>query len=218
MRTFATRTRLCAVSIFVLIGASLAQGGTADHAAGASTMPTMPGMPSAADAAAAPETQGQILLERVKGLEGKWDAQTKMGVLTDIFKPFALGTNMLMEEWINGKQITSTIFYVVNGELRADHYCDFLNQPRYTAVPSVDPSVLDFEFREATNLDTHPTHFHTAKWTVVDSTHLNQEWLILGGKKPVSQIQMQFTKRADGALAPDPTQLAAGTPVPPKNP
>ena len=218
MSTFATRTGICAVSVLMLAGALPAQGGTADHAAGASTMPSMPGMPSAADAAAAPATQGQILLERVKGLEGKWDAQTKLGVLTDIFKPFALGTDMLMEEWINGKQITSTIFYVVNGELRADHYCDFLNQPRYTAVPSVDPSVLDFEFREATNLDTHPAHFHNAKWTVVDSTHLNQEWLILGGKKPVSQIQMQFTKRADGALAPDPTQLAAGTPVPPKNP
>lgn len=79
---------------------------------------------------------GQSLLERVRSLEGKWDAQTKLGVLTDIFKPFALGAAVLGEEWINGMQITSTIFYVVNGELRADHYCDYLNQPRYSGPVS----------------------------------------------------------------------------------
>jgi hypothetical protein len=216
MSILAIRTGVCAVSILMMVGASLAHGQTMDHGGGASTMP---GMPSA-DASASPATQGQILLERVRGLEGKWDAQTKLGVLTDIFQPFAMGTDVLMEEWINGKQITSTIFYVVNGELRADHFCDYLNQPRYTAVPSVDPSVLDFEFREATNLDTHPAHFHTAKWTIVDGTHLNQEWLILGGKKPVSQIHMQFTKRGEGMLAPDPTEVAAspGSAPPPKNP
>src|SRR5579859_706933 len=150
MSSFTTRTGVCAVSILIVVGAQLAHG------------QTMPGMPNA-NPPTTPETQGQILLDRVKDLEGKWDAQTKLGVLTDIFKPFAMGTDVLMEEWINGKQITSTVFYVVNGELRADHFCDYLNQPRYTAVPSVDPSVLDFEFREATNLDTHPAHFHTAK-------------------------------------------------------
>ena len=61
---------------------------------------------------------GQTMLEHVQALEGKWDAQTKLGVLTDIFKPFALGTDVLTEEWINGKQITSTIFYVVNDGAR----------------------------------------------------------------------------------------------------
>ena len=115
--------------------------------------------------------------------------------MTDIFKPFAFDTAVLGEEWLNGKQITSTIFYVVNGELRADHYCDYKNQPRYTAVPALDPNVLDFEFREATNLDTHPIHFHYTRWQVVDADHLVQDWYILGGKKPVSLAHMEFTRR-----------------------
>jgi hypothetical protein len=159
---------------------------------------------------AAPPSTGASLLAKVQGLIGTWDAQTHDGVLTDVFKPFALGTAVLGEEWINGKQITSTVFYVVNGELRADHYCDYKNQPRYTAVPSPDPAVLDFEFREATNLDTHPMHFHATQWRRVDSAHLTQSWTILGGTKPVAVIHMDFTKRPDGAPAPQPTNPAKG--------
>ena len=156
---------------------------------------------------AAALSTGELLLQKVRTLIGTWDANTRDGVLTDIFKPFAFDTAVLGEEWINGKQITSTVFYVVNGELRADHYCDFKNQPRYTAVPSLDPNVLDFEFREATNLDTHPVHFHDTKWQIVDATHIIQDWYILGGKKPVSLVHMEFTRRA--AVAGQPAAAAA---------
>ncbi|HEY4446015.1 MAG TPA: hypothetical protein VGN30_17155 [Steroidobacteraceae bacterium] len=164
------------------------------------TMPSIPAAPSI----------GEALLDKVRGLLGTWDAQTTGGVMTDIFKSFAFDTAVLGEEWINGKQITSTVFYVVNGELRADHFCDYKNQPRYTAVPSIEPDVLDFQFREATNLDTHPVHFHGTKWRIVDSTHLVQDWFVMGGKKPVSLAHMEFTKRPNGASAPQ------STVVPPK--
>ena len=127
--------------------------------------------------------------------------------MTDVFKPFAFGTAILGEEWLNGKQVTATVFYVVNGELRADHYCDYKNQPRYTAVPSPEPGVIDFQFRDATNLDTQPVHFHGTRWKVVDPTHLIQDWFIMGGKKPVSVAHMEFTRRADGAPAPAATRM-----------
>ncbi|MGH8199390.1 MAG: hypothetical protein ACREVO_03355 [Steroidobacteraceae bacterium] len=153
---------------------------------------------SGADAATSPSV-GQTLLEKVLSLTGTWDAKMGSGVLTDVFRPFALGTAVLGEEWLNGKQITTTVFYVVDGQLYADHFCDFKNQPRYTAVPSLDPNVLDFEFRSATNLDTHPMHFHDTKWKIVDATHLIQDWYILGGKKPVSLAHLEFTKRQDGS-------------------
>ena len=145
---------------------------------------------------------GQMLFNKIHGLIGTWDAPLGKDVITDIFQPFAFDTAVLGEEWLNGKQITSTVFYVVNGELRADHYCDFLNQPRYTAVPSMDPDVIDFQFRDATNLDTHPKHFHGTTWKVVDATHLTQDWFVMGGAKPVSLAHMEFVKRADGASVP----------------
>src|SRR5258708_4959367 len=100
-----------------------------------------------------PATPGQVAFDNLKKLVGRWEAP--MGnnkTLVDTFQPFALGTAILGEEWLDGKQITSTVFYLVGSELRADHYCDYLNQPRYIARTSTDPSVIDFEFREATNL------------------------------------------------------------------
>ena len=154
-----------------------------------------------------PASIGQNLLEQVIGLEGTWDAQTKLGVLTDTFQTFAYGTAVLGQELLNGKQITSTIFYVVNGELRADHYCDFLNQPRYTVQPSLEPATLEFEFRGAENLDTHPMHFHSTRWKLVDADHMIQDWYILGGKKPVGLAHMEFVKRPPGAPLPAPTAM-----------
>ncbi len=185
---------IVAVSIQIAFAFVAAPGHAMDHGASGASQSALATTSGAADAVSV----GQKLLEKVRGLEGTWDAQTKEGVLTDVFRPFALGTAVLGEEWINGKQITSTVFYVVKGELRADHYCDYLNQPRYTAVPSADPAILDFEFRDGTNLDTHPAHFHSTKWRVVDGTHLIQDWVIMGGNKPVSQIHMEFVKRPEG--------------------
>ena len=152
---------------------------------------------------------GQALFDKIHGLTGTWDAQLGTSVMTDVFKPFAFDTAILGEEWLDGKQITSTVFYVVNGELRADHYCDYMNQPRYTAVPSLDPNLIDFQFREATNLDTHPKHFHGTQWKIVDATHLTQDWFVMGGKNPVSLAHMEFTKRPADAPPPQPTQAPA---------
>ena len=152
---------------------------------------------------------GEDLLDKLRGLAGTWDAPLGNSVMTDVFQPFASGTAILGEEWLDGKQITSTVFYVVNGELRADHYCDYLNQPRYTAVPSLEPDVIDFQFRDATNLDLHPKHFHGTKWKIVDATHLIQDWFVMGGKKPVSLAHMEFIKRPEGGPPLQPAKAPA---------
>lgn len=88
---------------------------------------------AAYSAAASEPAVGDLLLEKVKSLIGTWDAPMGNKVMTDTFKPFAFGTAVLGEEWLDGEQITSTIFYVVNGELRADHFRDYKNRPQYTA-------------------------------------------------------------------------------------
>jgi hypothetical protein len=183
LRFWAVPTTLILISSAIALPAAPAVAQTMDHGEMATGSPATPSV-------------GQALFDKLRGLVGTWDAKLGNGVMTDTFKPFAFDTAVLGEEWLNGKQITSTVFYVVNGELRADHYCDYLNQPRYTAVPSLDPDILDFQFRDATNLDTHPKHFHGTKWKIVDSTHLIQDWFVMGGKNPVSLAHMEFTKRA----------------------
>jgi hypothetical protein len=134
--------------------------------------------------------------ETLKGLVGKWAAPLPDNkTIVDTFRPFAFGTAILAEEWVDGQQVTSTVFYLVGSELRADHYCDYLNQPRYTGKPSADPSIIDLEFREATNLDVHPRHFHSTRWQLVDATHMTQDWTVEGGEKGKTTVHLAFVRQ-----------------------
>jgi hypothetical protein len=145
----------------------------------------------------APAPQGaQQAFENLKKLVGgRWEAPMgRNGTLVDTFQPFAFGTAILAEEWVGGQQITSTVFYLVGSELRADHYCDYKNQPRYAAKASADPTTIDFEFRDATNLDTHPLHFHSTTWHLVDATHMTQDWHVEGGPKGKGTVHLEFVR------------------------
>lgn len=145
--------------------------------------------------AAQPATAAQASFETLKKLFGKWEAPLGQGkTIVDTFQPFALGTAILAEEWVGGQQITSTVFYIVGSELRADHYCDYLNQPHYVARPSKDPSIVDLEFRDATNLDTHPRHFHATTWHLADATHMTQDWQVEGGPQGHADVHLDFVR------------------------
>jgi hypothetical protein len=154
---------------------------------------TPPNIAAAPNVATAPVT-GEQQLKVIQSLAGSWEYKGRLGVMRDEFHPFGNGTAVLGEEFMNGTQITSTVFYVVNGKLYADHYCDYKNQPFYTAVASTDPSTIDFEFRSATNLDSHPMYFHSTIWKIVDSKHMVQDWEIEGGKKPHELVHMTFVR------------------------
>jgi hypothetical protein len=205
MNTWTSFTALVTYSLCLLSlegsAPALAQQPTAPAAAqamdmdmgqGSSSGPTAAvHAPLSADAAAA-----QAKFDTLTKLIGKWAAPMGKGkTIVDTFQPFALGTAILAEEWVDGQQITSTVFYLVGSELRADHYCDYLNQPHYVAALSGDPSLLDFQFREATNLDTHPRHFHATTWRLVDATHLIQDWDVEGGPKGHGEVHLEFVKQ-----------------------
>jgi hypothetical protein len=139
---------------------------------------------------------GEAAFETIKQLVGKWEAPLSGGkTIVDTFQPFAFGTAILAEEWIGNEQITSTVFYLVGAELWADHYCDYKNQPRYVVRPSADPATVDMAFRQATNLETHPAHFHSTTWHRVVATHMPQEWHVEGGAKGNSTVLLQFVKQ-----------------------
>ena len=131
---------------------------------------------------------------------GRWAARLPdQRTIVDAFQPFASGTYILGEEWVDGKQITSTVFYTAGMQLWADHYCDYGNQPRYTAKSSADPSVVDLEFRDATDLKMHPRHFHSTTWHLIDATHLTQDWQVTGGPKGHVVVHLDFVRSGSGA-------------------
>jgi hypothetical protein len=114
--------------------------------------------------------------------------------MKNVFRPLAFGTALAHEEWKNGEQLTATVFYVVGSELRADHYCDMGNQLHYVAVPSAETDTFRFVLRDATNLDTHPVHFRSTTWHVIDADHLVQDWEISRPDKAPTTVRMDFKR------------------------
>jgi hypothetical protein len=70
-----------------------------------------------------------------------------------------------------------TMFHLNGNELLATHYCSHHNQPRLVAIPATDPKVLEFQFKDATNLPNmaapHMTH---VKLTLLNANHHLEEW------------------------------------------
>ena len=142
------------------------------------------------------KNDGAAAFARLKSLVGEWEASLpKNEVMKNIFRPIAFGTALAHEEWKNGEQLTATVFYVVGSELRADHYCDMGNQLRYVAEPSVDTETFHFTLRDATNLDTHPTHFHSTTWHIESADRLVQDWEIVRPGKDPKTVRMDFKRK-----------------------
>jgi hypothetical protein len=147
--------------------------------------------------------EGAAAYESLRGLVGEWKAPLPRGeVMTNVFRPIAFGSALLHEEWKNGEQLTATVFYLVGSELRADHFCDMGNQLSYIVAPkSADPRVLHFSLREATNLDTHPQHFRSTTWQLVDPERHVQDWEhVTPGKEP-RIVRLEFARVSAGTAA-----------------
>jgi hypothetical protein len=152
--------------------------------------------------AAASRADAQSAFARMRSLVGEWHAPLSNNeTMIDIFRPIAFGTALLHEEWKNGEQLTATVFYVVGSELRADHYCDMGNQLHYVDE-STDPQVLRFVLKDASNLDTHPHHFHSTTWRYGDADHHVQDWDTMTPGKPSKTVRMDFTRVAAANIDP----------------
>ena len=87
-----------------------------------------------AESARPSDSSAVAMFERLKSLIGERDAPLpKDEVMTDVFRLIGSGSAILHEEWKSGQQLTATVFYVADSQLKADHYCDLGNQLRYVA-------------------------------------------------------------------------------------
>lgn len=144
-------------------------------------------------------TAGAVAFTKIKALEGEWEAPLKGAqqgkIMVNTFHVIGEGSAVVHGEWLDGKQLTTTIFYMVGPELRADHYCDLQNQPRFVVTPSDDGGTLIFKLRDITNLDAHPRHFHATTWHFADANHLIQDWQIAETGKEPKTVRMEFTRK-----------------------
>ncbi len=113
-------------------------------------------------AASVPTPASAAQFEKIKSLAGEWEAPYDGKIMLDIFRVIGNGTAVLhTESWDGLTDGAVTVIYPVGNELRADHYCDLENQPRYVATYSEDPNTIIFKLKEVTNLSSpEAEYFH----------------------------------------------------------
>jgi hypothetical protein len=132
--------------------------------------------------ASGPALDGAAAFERLKALEGTWEAPTANdGKATTIFELVGNGT-VLLERYSNpampgGGHMVSA-YHLDGPTLILTHYCIAKNQPtlraeRYDAAAGV----IQFEFLRATNLPSEKSgHMRRALYHLEDANRFTTEW------------------------------------------
>ena len=132
-------------------------------------------------------------------LVGDWDGSTVHGgtklPTTTSFRLVADGS-VIMDDLAPGTPHEMvTMFHTDGKDLLATHYCSHHNQPRLRAVKTSNPNVVEFAFKDATNL-TSPAdpHMTAVKFTLVDANHHLEEWTATENGAPVT-LKFDFHRK-----------------------
>jgi len=165
------RSVMALVAVLVFAGVGLCQA-------------TNPSRPSAAGAS----------FDKLKSLAGEWEGKSNEGgqktPITTSFRLVSDGSAMLNVMGAGTPHEMVTMFHMDNRDLLATHYCSAHNQPRFRLVPSSEPNVVTFEFKDATNLPS-PTapHMVGLKITFVDANRHYEDWTFLAnGQKSTTRF------------------------------
>ncbi|HET7214603.1 MAG TPA: hypothetical protein VFL79_13510 [Terriglobia bacterium] len=120
----------------------------------------------------------------LKSLAGVWEGTVNEGgkvlPVSTSFRLVSDGSALMNDLMSGTPHEMITMFHLDGGELMATHYCAAHNQPRFLMAPSADPRVVDFEFKDATNLSS-PTapHMVRVRFTFVNANHHVEDWTFL---------------------------------------
>ncbi|MFB3815114.1 MAG: hypothetical protein ACE14L_13490 [Terriglobales bacterium] len=149
---------------------------------------------SAPEAAAAKQVANPEF-EKIKGLVGDWQTKAPDGqVVPTSFRLVSGGSAILISSTEPKEGDMITVVHPDSKDVIATHYCSAKNQPRLVAVPSNDPKVVKFKFKDITNLASPDAgHMKAAVFTIVDADHHTETWTWTeGGKEQVHSFE--FTR------------------------
>jgi|SRR5581483_995404 hypothetical protein len=138
--------------------------------------------------------------DTLKSLSGEWQGHMDMGgkemPATTSFKIVSDGSAILNVLGQGTPHEMVTMFHTDGPDVLATHYCGAHNQPRFRLTTASDPKVLDFEFKDVTNLaspsDGHMVH---VKFTIIDADHHLEDWTFQANGKSET-TRFDFRRKA----------------------
>jgi len=145
---------------------------------------------------AQPLTASGAGLEKLKSLAGEWQGTMQEGgkdlAATSSFRVVSDGSAVMNVLGAGTPYEMVTMFHQDNLDLLATHYCGAHNQPRFRMVPSAEANVLNFEFKDATNLSSPDApHMVGLKITFLNANHHYEDWTFFQkGQKSTSRFDL----------------------------
>jgi hypothetical protein len=137
----------------------------------------------------------QAAFEKLKSLEGVWEAKGSNGMpMQTTFKVIAGGT-AVMEEMSVENMVN--VYHPDGDTVMVTHYCAGNNQPRLVASGlSADGRTLSFVLRDVTNkAGAKASIMDGLKLTFQDADHLTQEWDSSGDKNAPHMVATYQRKK-----------------------
>ena len=128
-----------------------------------------------------PSASTKEAFNRIKSLAGEWEGSMNEGreqmPATTSFRVVSDGSAVMNILGAGTPHEMVTMFHLDGRDLMATHYCAAHNQPRFVMAPTSEPNVIDFKFKDATNLAS-PTALHmiNVTFTFLDANHHVQDW------------------------------------------
>jgi hypothetical protein len=125
--------------------------------------------------AAFAQSDAQKTFDRVKSLNGTWEATVNNNPVKVVFRTTSGGSAVLSE--ITGQENMITMFHMDNDRVLATHYCAAGNQPRMQASMSPEGKTITFTFVDGTNIASPKAgHMDRLVITMPDADHHSEDW------------------------------------------
>jgi hypothetical protein len=146
--------------------------------------------------ARSPEIDAAAAFERLKALQGTWEAPAANGHKATTTFELTAGDTVLLERYSNpalpgGGHMVSA-YHLDGRALVLTHYCIARNQPTLKAERfDAKTGEIHFEFLRATNLPTSDSgHMRRALYRIEDANHFTTEWEFFDkGKKTMTEVE-----------------------------
>jgi hypothetical protein len=133
--------------------------------------------------------------DKLKTLVGTWESKTPDGKTASMtVRLTGNGSALVFDMQEGGGMIT--VVHPDGANLMATHYCGAGNQPRFVMVPSSDPNVIAFQFKDVTNLASPEAgHMRGVSFKLVDADRHREDWTwIENGKEQVEGFDLTHKK------------------------
>lgn len=118
--------------------------------------------------------------DKMKALAGDWEGSMVEG--TQKFPTHAVisvvsdGSAVMQNLAPGTPHEMITMFHPDGSDLLATHYCAGHNQPRMKLVPSEDPKIAFFDFKDGTNIAPGDGYMQSVKFIFVDADDHFEDW------------------------------------------